>query len=330
MTARLLSLGGAAQPISLNRLATAAGRIFTILLAVYLIRITRTDERLDEGLLLSFGVFVGLYLVFGRRGVLRPVILYIIATAAFAQVRLFADQTGIPTSFTYVVDLERAAFGGVVPTVWLQEHFYEVGKASLVAVYASSVYLSYFVAFQIAALAVWLRKRSFFPTYATSIVLASYIGLMTCLILPTAPPWMAGQEGHIAPVHRVVEQLLSSADSSAYDGGSSVVGVNQVAAMPSLHMALTVLVMLTVWRFTGNRFLRLLSVAYAASMAFALVYLGEHYATDEFFGVITAGVAWYCANRVWSADGTKFRLPKIAWRAAAEAPAAPPTVSTAD
>jgi membrane-associated phospholipid phosphatase len=33
-------------------------------------------------------------------------------------------------------------------------------------------------------------------------------------------------------------------------------------------------------------------------MAFSLVYLGEHYVTDELAGVATAGLAWVCASRL--------------------------------
>jgi membrane-associated phospholipid phosphatase len=177
----------------------------------------------------------------------------------------------------------------------------------LITLYLTAIYISYFVGFQICALVIWIRSRAFFPVYATAVVVAAYIGLMTCLLLPTAPPWLAAEEGHLPPVQRVVENQLDTVDSSAYDGGASVAGVNQVAAMPSLHMALTGLVALTVWRFTTNRLLRLLAVVYAASMAVALVYLGEHYATDEIFGVLTAFCAWHFARLLWS--GGRFRVP---------------------
>jgi hypothetical protein len=323
VTVSLLRFGGTGRPFSPNRLAVAFSRLFAIVLAVYLIRSTRADGRVDEGLLISLAVFVGLYVVFARRGELRPVMLYLIFTGLFAQVRLFADQTGIPVQFEYVIAVERALFGGGVPTVWLQEQLYEPGRASLPTIYFSAVYFTYFVAFQICAFVIWIRGRAFFPVYATSIVIAAYIGLMTCILLPTAPPWLAGQEGNLPPVHRIVEEQLSSVDSSAYDGGASVAGVNQVAAMPSLHMALTVLVALTIWSFTRGRLLRLIAVLYAASMAFALVYLGEHYVTDEIFGVVTAFASWRLAHSLWAGGQFRLSIPRLFSRRRARMPVTP-------
>jgi membrane-associated phospholipid phosphatase len=319
MAAGLLRFGENARPFSPSRLALALFRIAAIILAVYLIRATRTDGRIDAGLLISLAVFAGLYFIFGRRGELRPVMLYLIFTGCFAQVRLFADQTGIPVQFEYVITIERAIFSAI-PTVWLQEQLYRPGESSLITLYSAAVYVSYFLGFQICALVIWIRYRDFFPIYATSVIVAAYIGLMTCIAIPTAPPWLAAQEGYLPPIERIMEVLLDTVDSSAYDGGASVAGVNQVAAMPSLHMALTVLIGLTIWRLTRNPILRTLPVVYAASMAFALVYLGEHYIVDELFGVLTAFVAWHFANLFWAEGRLRLRLRRPTPASAAATP----------
>lgn len=75
-----------------------------------------------------------------------------------------------------------------------------------------------------------------------------------------------------------------------YDQTSRAVGENDVAAMPSLHTALTVTVALImsrygpVWRRAG--------IAYVCMMGVALVYLGEHYVIDELAGVALALGVW--------------------------------------
>jgi membrane-associated phospholipid phosphatase len=299
VTARLLSLSGSSVSFSLSRLAVAAGRVLFVLFAGYAIYTTRTASRFDAGIVISLGVAVGTYVLFGRRGGLRPIILYIIATGMFTQLRLLADETGIPAQFGYVISMERSIFA-TIPSFWLQSHLYQTGELSPVTVFAIAVYVTYFASFPIGALIMWIRFRSFFSFFATAMVLASYIGLLVCIVLPTAPPWLASEQGFAPEIHRIAQEATST---GAYGGGAYVAGVNQVAAMPSLHMALTVIAMFTVWRLTRNRWWRAASVLYAGSMAFSLVFLGEHYVVDEIFGVLTAVIAWKAAMRLWSADG---------------------------
>jgi membrane-associated phospholipid phosphatase len=328
MTASLQSPARAGRPFSLQRLLNVAGRILAVPLGLYLLIAVRGDEGFNEALIISVAIFVALYFACGRQAAFRQVVVYIIAMAGFVQLRSLADQTGIPTSFAYVIQMETALFGQV-PTVWLQEHLYEFGRVTALDVYLALIYVSYFAAFQVAALVVWLKQRALFPVYATAVVLTAYIGLITCFVLPTAPPWLAAQEGDIPPVHRSVKEMLNKADTSVYNGGANVVGVNDVAAMPSLHMAMSVLVMLIIWRLSSRRWLRALSVLYALSMAFALVYLGEHYVVDEVFGVMAAACAWYLANRLWM-QGEAWRWPALAWRTPASAAVPASSISSTD
>ena len=215
MTARLLSTGGAAQSGPVHRLAIAAGRVIVASLGLYLLFAVRTDEGFTGPILISLVLLLGLFMVSRREGALRPMILYIAAMATFIQLRAFADQTGIPTSYSYVVQIEQAVFGQT-PSVWLQDHLYTVGQASLLDIYTASIYFSYFLGFQVAALVVWLTRRRLFAVYASAVVFAEYLGLLACLILPTAPPWLAAEKGYIAPVHRSVKELMSRAEPGAY------------------------------------------------------------------------------------------------------------------
>ncbi len=71
---------------------------------------------------------------------------------------------------------------------------------------------------------------------------------------------------------------------------------NPTAAMPSIHMALTFLVLLLAREFAPRWTWPL--VAYNILMAFSLVYLGEHYVTDVMAGVIVAAIAAMVARRI--------------------------------
>ena len=71
---------------------------------------------------------------------------------------------------------------------------------------------------------------------------------------------------------------------------------NDVAAMPSVHMAITVVAALGLARF--GRAGAVAGWTYAALMLFSIVYLGEHWVIDEIAGLIVALIAWRVAAPV--------------------------------
>jgi membrane-associated phospholipid phosphatase len=74
---------------------------------------------------------------------------------------------------------------------------------------------------------------------------------------------------------------------------------NQVAAMPSLHTGVAVMVALyAVYRLTSPW--RWLTLLYPLSMGTALVYLGEHYVADLLGGVVLAVLVLGACTR-WEA-----------------------------
>ena len=72
---------------------------------------------------------------------------------------------------------------------------------------------------------------------------------------------------------------------------------NPVAAVPSLHAAYPMLLLLFFWR-SANRW-RWLLVAYTLAMALTLIYTGEHYVIDIVLGWIYA-VGVFVVDRVRS------------------------------
>jgi hypothetical protein len=154
---------------------------------------------------------------------------------------------------------------------------------------SAAVYMSYFVVSHLVALVLWRKDRQAFKRFGLSILIAVYTGLLVCLVLPTAPPWLADRHADGPHMARVLAQVLG------WNPEEGNAGTNPFAAMPSLHIALTVLVVAALWRRRG---LRKLSVLYALAMAFVLVFTGEHYVVDEIAGVGTAIGAWAAATRL--------------------------------
>jgi membrane-associated phospholipid phosphatase len=80
-----------------------------------------------------------------------------------------------------------------------------------------------------------------------------------------------------------------------------------VAAVPSLHAAYPVLVLLFFWG-RARPWLRALLVAYPLAMAFTLVYGGEHYVFDVVLGWVYA-VAVFAAVNAFERARSRSRAP---------------------
>ncbi|PZF85769.1 phosphatase PAP2 family protein [Jiangella anatolica] len=218
----------------------------------------------------------------------------LIALIIYDHTRGIADTLGMPLQVSGVVDLERWLFGGTVPTVWLQEQLFE-STVRWWDVGAALVYFSHFVVPWALAAAFYLWSRPHWVSYIRRVLLLTYAGLATYVLLPAAPPWYASaRTGDIDdPVYRLVgrgwnELGLRSANAWLSEAQG---GANEVAALPSLHAGFSMLVAVTLWGLTRRWWLRAVIVAYPLSMAFTLVYGGEHYVVDVLLGwLYVAGV----------------------------------------
>jgi membrane-associated phospholipid phosphatase len=274
---------GAAKDI--GKLAVL-GAVLLILVAV------RTEGGVVAGIGLMAGAVFGVYIAFGKRQGMSALLVYLLGFALFAQLRAFGDETGIAHSYTYVISAD--AVFGANPSAWLQDHLYSAGSYGLLDYGTAVVYVSYFVVLHIVAFYLWSRRRELFGLYAGALLLCFYTGLLASFLLPTAPPWLASQHGDIGNVARIFQEMVGTGTHSS---AGAAVGQNDVAAMPSLHMAITVVVAIFTWHC--NRRLGVLGAVYAASMGFTLVYMGEHYVVDVLAGVAFAAGSWVVALRLW-------------------------------
>jgi membrane-associated phospholipid phosphatase len=120
------------------------------------------------------------------------------------------------------------------------------------------------------------------------------LGCAIYFALPTAPPWWAAQEGVIGdelnltgdlsqpPVRRLMVEVGERFWGRAWPALYGSLGGNPWAAMPSLHFATSLLAAILLSE-TGP-IAGTAGWAYAATLALALVYLGEHYAIDLIAG----------------------------------------------
>ncbi len=144
------------------------------------------------------------------------------------------------------------------------------------------------------ALYVLFRNRDRFPRSAALIYATFDLGVLCYWLIPTAPPWYAAEHGRlgaagdeeIPQLRRLMldygEEFWGDRWSGLYDGLAG----NPLAAMPSLHFATSVMaahVLADVGVAEGAA-----GWAYAGTLGFALVYLGEHYVVDLLAGLALA------------------------------------------
>jgi hypothetical protein len=186
---------------------------------------------------------------------------------------------------------DNTLFLGVQPVVWLQQHFYDQGATHWYDAVAAVIYVSHFVAVWAIAAILYMRNRREWFQWARALVVLSFAGLITFMLVPSAPPWYASDDGYLPPIDRIATRGLDSLGihwaRQLIDGGAAV--SNDVAAIPSLHTGFAVLIAVWFYPRIPERYrwwARPLLVAYPVLMLLVLVYGGEHYVVDGLIGTV--------------------------------------------
>ena len=240
-----------------------------------------------------------------------------------------ATLFGRPTEWHLQINVDRALFLGHEPTVWLQSHLKEPYPPWWETV-VSLVYVSFFFAPYVAAGLLWLRNRTEWRKFVLRFVVISFIGLVCFVGFPAAPPWAAsqcdasqvvggpanppcinlqsgvvrdgGMLGQVRLSHPGAAPWVERISTRGWDKlgvpqakalvDEGQAGSNQVAAVPSLHAAISLLISVFFWPRLRKRWRPLLA-GYAVVMAFSLVYSGEHYVFDILLGWLLTGLVSY-------------------------------------
>ena len=231
----------------------------------------------------------------------------------YDRTRGVADTLGITLHESDILHAEKWFFGGVEPTVWLQQHLYDPQHVYWYDVLCTLVYTTHFLMTPVLAAVLWLRNRGLWLRYISRVVVLAVAGLITYCLFPEAPPWLAARDHLTEPVARLSARgwiwlhagHVNDALAHAQNDGS-----NPVAAMPSLHTAFATLAAIFIGMQLRSRW-RYLLVLYPLAMGFTLVYTGEHWVLDLAVGVLYALVVHWLVGR-WEAH----RAGKVRLRAA--------------
>ena len=256
-----------------------------------------------------------------------PLVLFLLA---YEHTRGLAYSLGRPTLWLLPADFDTTIGGGVAPTVWLQERLLPAdGAVAWWEVPLSVVYTSHFWVAIVVAAVLWRRRREDFVRFMQRLLTVFGIALCVFVLMPAAPPWAAARcspeqvadrpvapacvHERVAPDQRTIlgpiepelpgnpdhVQRLTARGLVALPGSPQIVhtaiggGIkmaNPMAAVPSLHAGVSMLVAVTLWPRVRRRW-RPLVAAYPLVMAFTLVWTADHYVFDIMAGWLLVAIA---------------------------------------
>jgi membrane-associated phospholipid phosphatase len=202
----------------------------------------------------------------------------------------------------YPIAADRVLGLGELPNVRFQRALGDPGRVTALDRALSIVHWVWFFEPHLTLLFVQARHVDHFPRAARQMAATYDIGCALYFAVPTAPPWWASEQGYMEePVEQIPTEVAAEAAARtpvevrrimvdvgegvwgpAWDRLYGLAGGNPWAAMPSLHFAtslLAALLLAEIGPIPGA-----LGAGYTAALAFALVYLGEHYVTDLLVG----------------------------------------------
>jgi PAP2 superfamily len=128
----------------------------------------------------------------------------------------------------------------------------------------------------------WWARADLYRPLRNSLVLVNVLGFVVFWLYPVAPPRM---------LDGFTDVVASTHAFGSWHTGALASHANQVAAMPSLHIAWAVWCTLALWRASERRWVRALALAYPCLTGLAVVATGNHFLLDIVGGLLVLGAA---------------------------------------
>ena len=262
--------------------------IATILLLTLFFRIEWRPDNL--ALVLAF-----LFFVTGRGGqFIREWAPFLLVLLSYDTLRGFADNLNTRVVTWEVAAVEQALFG-TIPSVELQRLWVSMGEPRVLVVAAIALYSAHFFIPIMVGLWLWLYHREHFRPFTASVMILSYAGFITFLIMPVMPPWMAMDQGFIPAERLAVFGSEEPTGIYALPTIYRLIGPNPVAAFPSLHAAYPWLAFLWMRQVLGWRAMPM--AGYSLAVWTALVFLADHYVVDILGGLANTQIVYFFVVR---------------------------------
>jgi inositol phosphorylceramide synthase catalytic subunit len=169
----------------------------------------------------------------------------------------------------------------------LHDYFY-VNHAPALDLVAAVPYATFILWCVAVSVFLYVRDRPAMRRFAWGFLLMNVAAFVTYHVVPAAPPWYIHQHGCAVDLSTRASEgpALARVDAmlgvpyfrGMYGKAASVFG-----ALPSLHCAYPILVVIEGWRAFGPT-MRAASITYAVAMVFSAVYLDHHWVLDALLG----------------------------------------------
>lgn len=187
-----------------------------------------------------------------------------------------------------MIKIDQFIFG-YIPAAKFQSLLYNPTSLHWYDYASALVYISHFVTPMLVGFFFWLTDRKTFKEFSIALLILSYAALITFIVFPAMPPWMASDMGYIPEkIPQTLGPIMSHFPIASFSFPTlyQFVASDLVAAVPSLHAAFPLLILFYLvkkYKKAGLVFL-----PYVGAVWFAVMYLGEHYFTDILIGAIYA------------------------------------------
>ena len=217
---------------------------------------------------------------------------FIAILVAFASFRWLIPELSENIHYTLMPNFDRLVFGEL-PTIKLQ-HLLWHGHVVWYDYALYGIYASHYILPVILAWVIYKNYATEYIRFAATYLTATFTAFLFFIIYPTAPPWLASQNGYIPHINRIAESIFSSIGVHNFGSLYSSYVPNPIATLPSLHTTYAILFVLFIYRIFGKRWAAI-SLVYPVCIIFGVIYMGEHYAFDVIAGVGVA-VASYAVT----------------------------------
>jgi len=128
----------------------------------------------------------------------------------------------------------------------------------------------------------WWRRADIYRPLRNVLVLTNVLAFVVFWRYPVAPPRM---------LPGFTDVVAASGAFGSWHTGALASQANQLAAVPSLHIAWAGWCTLVVWRLTTRRWLRAIAVLYPCLTGLAVLCTGNHFLFDILTGLLTLAVS---------------------------------------
>lgn len=245
-----------------------------------------------------FIFLIGLFVLMGQgKKFIHDFSPFIVLLLVYDSLRGLANSLHGRIHYYEMINFDKWLGGGTIPTTHFQNWLYH-GSVQWYDLFLYFLYIIHFAAPIGLAVLIWKTKPKEYWRFVTGFLLVSYLGFLTFILFPAAPPWMAAQMHLIPDIARFSDEIAKAFGAHGLPNIYSQINPNPVAAVPSLHVAYPTLLALFVFRIWGPKVGIPLTI-YPLLVMFGVVYLGEHYVFDVVAGVLFAAGSFLFANFIF-------------------------------